>query len=88
MYRSIYIIFSSINSHMHRHITKNSSVECTEFSRELGTTENFLQTNLQNGCQIMQTKAKNNIHNIKYFELTELLAWTCRRNLKIEIQPI
>lgn len=73
---------------MHRHIAENSSVECTEFSGELGTIEGFLQMNLKNGCQIMQTKAKNNIHSIKYFELTELLAWTCRRNLKTEMQPV
>lgn len=73
---------------MHRYILKNISVECTEFLRELGTTESFLQINLKNGCQIMQTEAKNNIYNIKYFELTELLAWTCRRNLKTEIQSV
>lgn len=73
---------------MYRHIAKNSSVEYTEFSGELGTVEGFLQRNLKNGCQIMQTKAKNNIHSIKYFELTELLAWTCRRNLKTEMQPV
>lgn len=41
--------------------------------------------NLNTGCQIMQTKAKNTIYYIKYFEFTELLAWTCRRSLKTEV---
>lgn len=88
MCTGVYIIFLCIYSHMHRHISKSISVECIEFSREPGTTESFLETNLKNGCQIMQTKAKNNIYNIKYLELTEFLAWTCRRNLKTEIQSV
>lgn len=85
MCTGVHNIFMYIFTHAQTQ-PKNTSVECTKFSREFGTTETFLQMNLKkNGCQIMQTKAKNNIYNIKFFELTELLAWTCRRNLKTEI---